>query len=192
MTDGRDESHVDVDDRVRSQAIAGVVRVCPALIVTSWLVPPVWQSFDDQYCSSPDEIVRTCWDDPRSMWHEFDPVFLIDMAIFGSSVGPYEVLSTTGVSSICSFAHVDPSLADADADAEDEAEADPDDEADPEGEAAAEGVARGDDDDPADDAEAEVGEEPGSADAPPRPTTISTTTTTISSSTPMTIARRRQ
>lgn len=79
---------MDVDDRVRSHAIAGVVRVCPALIVTSWFVPPVWQSFDDQYCSSPELIVSTCCDDPRSMWQEPDPVFSIDIAIFGSSVGP--------------------------------------------------------------------------------------------------------
>jgi len=58
------------------------------LIVTSWFVPPVWQSFEDQYCSSPELMVSTCCADPRSMWHDADPVFLIDIAIFGSSVGP--------------------------------------------------------------------------------------------------------
>ncbi len=77
-----------VDERVRSQAIAGVVSSCPALIVTSWFVPPVWQSFDDQYCSCPELIVRTCCAEPRSMWHESEPVFVIDIAICGSSVGP--------------------------------------------------------------------------------------------------------
>jgi hypothetical protein len=117
------------------------------------------------------------------MWHEFDPVFLIDIAIFGSSVGPYAVLSTTAVSWIWSFAQVDPSAAD-EADGVDRAEGDddPDEDADPEEEEDDDGV------------EAPVAVAVGSAEvAPlPRPTTISTTTTTMSRSTPMTVARRRQ
>jgi hypothetical protein len=117
------------------------------------------------------------------MWQEFDPVFLIDIAIFGSSVGPYAVLSTTAVSWIWSFAQVDPSAAD-EADGVDRAEGDddPDEDADPEEEEDDDGV------------EAPVAVAVGSAEvAPlPRPTTISTTTTTMSRSTPMTVARRRQ
>jgi len=116
------------------------------------------------------------------MWQEFDPVFLIDIAIFGSSVGPYAVLSTTAVSWIWSFAHVDPSAAD-EADGVDRAEGE---DADP-----------GDDDDPEEEEDGDadpVAVAVGSAEvAPlPRPTTISTTTTTMSRSTPMTVARRRQ
>ncbi|WFR67652.1 hypothetical protein P9139_04120 [Curtobacterium flaccumfaciens] len=150
------------------------------------MVPPVWQSFDDQYCSSPELMVRTCCDDPRSMWQEFAPVFLIDMAIFGSSVGPYEVLSTTADSWIWSFVHVEPSAVDDEADEDgfgvDREDAPADDDADDEDEDR--------DDEDSRDAEAAA---PGSAEvAPPRPTTISTTTTTMTRSTPTTVARRRQ
>jgi hypothetical protein len=120
------------------------------------------------------------------MWQEFDPVFLIDIAIFGSSVGPYAVLSTTAVSWIWSFAQVDPSAAD-EADGVDRAEGedDPDEDADPEEE---------EEEEDDDGVEAPVAVAVGSAEvAPlPRPTTISTTTTTMSRSTPMTVARRRQ
>ena len=117
------------------------------------------------------------------------PEFLIDIAIFGSSVGPYAVLSTTAVSWIWSFAQVDPSAA-GEADGVDRAEGE---DADP-----------GDDDDPEEEEEEEEEDDDGDADpvavavgsaevAPlPRPTTISTTTTTMSRSTPMTVARRRQ
>jgi len=120
------------------------------------------------------------------MWHELDPVFWIDIAIFGSSVGPYAVLSTTGVSWIWSLAHVDPSAVDA---ADEDADGFGVDRGDPE--AGDDAAAEADEEDADDDAEPDA---VGSADvAPlPRPTTISTTTTTMSRSTPTTVARRRQ
>jgi len=123
------------------------------------------------------------------MWQEFEPVFSIDIAILGSSVGPYALLSRTGFSVIWSFEHVDPSAAEAGAEADADADGDDDAPADDE-----------DDDAPADDEDdAAAGDEDGDADgaaaddAPfPRPTTMSTMTTTMSRITPATVARRRQ
>jgi hypothetical protein len=40
------------------------------------------------------------------MLHELDPVFVMDIAIFGSSVAEYAVLSVIGLSVICAFEHV--------------------------------------------------------------------------------------
>lgn len=100
MTAGRELVHVDADDWVRSHAIAGVVSVWPGCIVTSWCVPPVWQSLLDQYVSAPLVIVNTCCADPRSMWHADEPEFVIDIDIFGSCVGPYADASTMGLSTI--------------------------------------------------------------------------------------------
>ncbi len=77
--------HDAVLDRVRSQVIAGVVRVWPADIFTIWCVPPTWQSFDDQYVSEPLVIVSTCCDEPRSMLQADVDVFVIDMETFGCS-----------------------------------------------------------------------------------------------------------
>jgi cobalamin biosynthesis protein CobT len=116
------------------------------------------------------------------MWQEFEPVFSIDIAILGSSVGPYALLSRTGFSVIWSFEHVDPSAAEAGA----EADADADDDGDD---------APADDEDDEDAAGDEDGDADGAAadDAPfPRPTTMSTMTTTMSRITPATVARRRQ
>ncbi len=65
-------------------------------------------------------IVSTCCAEPRSMWQASEPVFVIDIAIFGSSVGPYTVLSSTAASVIWSAEQVDPdpdAAAEADADA---------------------------------------------------------------------------
>jgi hypothetical protein len=45
------------------------------------------------------------------MWHEFAPVFVIDIEIFGCCVGPYVVASVIGLSWIWPFAHVEPSFA---------------------------------------------------------------------------------
>jgi len=116
------------------------------------------------------------------MWQAFEPVFSIDIAILGSSVGPYALLSRTGLSVIWSFEHVDPSAAEAGAEADADADGDDDAPADDE-----------DDDAPADDDGGGDADGAAADDVPfPRPTTMSTMTTTMSRITPATVARRRQ
>jgi hypothetical protein len=99
---------VVVLERVRSHVIAGVVRVCPAVIFTSWWVPLTWQSFDDQYVSEPLVIVRICWLEPRSMVHVDDEVFVIDIETLGCSSEVYDDLSTMGLRVMSEAAQVLP------------------------------------------------------------------------------------
>jgi hypothetical protein len=121
------------------------------------------------------------------MWHVSDPVFVIDIAIFGSSVGPYEVLSVIAASSICESSQAAgfPEFVAGFDDAFAEPEAAP--EADDDG--FVDFPADGPEPEPAD------ADAVGAADeAPPRanPATMSTITSTTSTSAPSATARRRQ
>ncbi len=80
-------------------------------------MPPVWQSLLDQYVSDPLVIVSTCCAEPRSIWHAALPELVIDIAIFGSSVGPNDAAFTIGFSTIWPVAHAAAGAADAAADA---------------------------------------------------------------------------